>query len=87
MAALLLFLVVSLVACGDSPTQPNEGTALDGRVFYSVATQRVRLDGVSEDYTILTWWHFAGERVEYSDGGFSYCRVVLEARPSQTHPA
>ncbi len=79
MAALLLFLVVSLVACGDSPTQPNEGTALDGRVFYSVENKMTRVDGVYEDYSTLTWWHFTGDQVEFSDGGYSYCTVVLEA--------
>ena len=44
------------------------------------------MDGVYEDATLLTWWHFTGEPVEYSDGGYFYRRVVLQASDPRLIP-
>ncbi len=36
---------------------------------------------------MLSWWQFTGERgVEFSDGEYLYCRVVLEATDSRIAP-
>ena len=85
MAALLLILPLLLFGCAEDPAR-SSGTALDGRMFFTLAEKSVILTHSQATYTTLAWWSFEAESLPHADGRYTLRQEMLAASIDELLP-